>query len=265
VTKHSVLGVLVDALEPEEAVSRVLLSAHRREPMAVSALATHGVMTGVDEPVHQFRLNRLDMVVPDGQPVRWTLNWKHQCGLKERVYGPDLMLNLCRAASAEGLSVFLYGSTENVVTRLGAQLKERFPKLIIAGHQASFFRSLTESEEQQIAATIENSGASMVFVGLGCPRQEVWVYENRARLSMPLLAVGAAFDFHAGLKPQAPRLLQQFGLEWLFRFFCEPRRLFQRTFGLYPRFLWYLLLQSLGLKRFEANTAVPPDAPVRFG
>lgn len=263
--KHPILGVLVDAVEPNEALSRVLEAAHKGEPLAVSALATHGVMTGVQQASQQFRLNQLDLVLPDGQPVRWTLNWKHNLSLKERVYGPDLMLEVCHRASLEGLSIFLYGSTDEVVSVLRIRLQERFPKLQIAGHQASFFRHLTETEAEDVAASIRASGANLVFVGLGCPRQEVWVYENRDRIPMPLLAVGAAFDFHAGLKPQAPAILQRLGLEWLFRFCCEPRRLFQRTFGLYPRFVYFLLLQTLKLRHFDINTAAPPDTPVRFG
>lgn len=263
--KYPVLGVLVDALEPTEAVSLVMSAARDGKPLTVSALATHGVMTGVDDRQQRYRLNNLDLVVPDGQPVRWSLNQRHALNLKERVYGPDLMLNVCREACREGLSIFLYGSTEQVVLQLKDRLLDRFPDLRVAGYRPSFFRLLSEQEADEVAAEIQATGADIVFVGLGCPRQEVWVYENSPRLSMPLLAVGAAFDFHAGLKPQAPSLLQKYGLEWLFRFCCEPRRLFQRTFGLYPRFIWYTALQALGIKTFDPSTAVAPTKPVGFG
>ncbi|HEX5269811.1 MAG TPA: WecB/TagA/CpsF family glycosyltransferase, partial [Gemmataceae bacterium] len=223
--KRNVLGISIDAVDRDAAAERVIAAARQRRPMAVSALAVHGVLTGVLDPVHRYRLNRFDLLVPDGQPVRWALNWLHGARLAERVYGPALMLEVCRRAADEGLPVFLYGSTGEVLAALRTNLERKFPGLKVAGAEASRFRRLTPAERDEVVTRIRASGAALTFVGLGCPRQEVWAYEFREALSMPVLAVGAAFNFHAGTLAQAPPLLQRFGLEWLFRLLAEPRRL----------------------------------------
>jgi exopolysaccharide biosynthesis WecB/TagA/CpsF family protein len=226
--KKNLLGVLVDAVDYEAAVERIIDAAHAGRPLAASALAVHGVMTGVQDRTHRYRLNHLDMVTPDGQPVRWALNALHGTGLTERVYGPTLTLKLCERAQREGLAIYLYGSQIHVLQALALRLKCLFPRLIVAGWEPSRFRSLSAEEAQEADSRIRASGARITLVGLGCPRQEVWVYEHREALSMPTLAVGAAFDFHAGRLPQAPMLLQRIGLEWAYRLVREPRRLWRR-------------------------------------
>src|SRR5205823_13604830 len=168
-------------------------AARERRPLAVSALAVHGVMTGVLDREHRYRLNHFDLLVPDGQPVRWALNALHRARLKDRVYGPTLMLKTCERAAEEGLPIFLYGSTAEVLAELQANLLRRFPTLRVAGTMPSRFRRLSAAERDETAAAIRASGAALTFVGLGCPRQEVWAFEMREALSMPVLAVGAAF------------------------------------------------------------------------
>src|SRR5687768_17055130 len=195
--KQNLLGISIDAVDYEAAVEKIITAAHNRTPFGVSALAVHGVMTGVQDPSHGYRLNQLDLVVPDGQPVRWALNWLYGLHLRDRVYGPTLTLKVCERAAREELSLYLYGSRPEVLETFASNLQTRFPGLVIAGMQPSRFRQVSATEQQEIAADIRDSGASIVFVGLGCPRQETWVYENRDLLPMPLLAVGAAFDFHA--------------------------------------------------------------------
>lgn len=256
--KHSVLGVEVDALDYEAATERILTAALAQQSLAVTALAVHGVMTGVLDPEQKYRLNSLDLVVPDGQPVRWALNWLHKAALPDRVYGPTLMLKVCDLAAQRRLPIYLYGSTPDVLDALEANLIQRFPQLQIAGTQPSRFRQVTAEEQQEIAKDIQRSGAAIVLVGLGCPRQEVWVYENRDLIGLPCLAVGAAFDFHAGLLPQAPYWMQKRGLEWLFRMMQEPGRLWRRYVFLNPAYVALLLLQILRLKRFDptSQTAV---------
>lgn len=256
--KKSVLGVLVDCVDYDAAVARVVRAARERRPLACAALAVHGTMSGVLDEPHRYRLNRLDLVVPDGQPVRWALNWLHGAGLGERVYGPELMLRLCAAAAAATIPIFLYGSTAAVVAALGRRLRQRFPALQIAGAEASRFRALSRDECDDLADRIRSSGAGLTFVGLGCPRQEVFVYEWRERLTMPLVAVGAAFDFHAGRLPQAPERLQRAGLEWAFRLAYEPRRLWKRYLILNPLFVALLALQLTGLKHFDRDSRLPP-------
>jgi exopolysaccharide biosynthesis WecB/TagA/CpsF family protein len=266
--KHNLLGIRIDAVDYEGAVERIITAARQRRGMAVSALAVHGVMTGVLDRVHRYRLNTFDLLVPDGQPVRWGLNWLHGTRLRDRVYGPNLMLRVCERAAAEGLPIFLYGATEEMLVKLKSNLLQRFPDLVIAGAQASRFRRLTVTEQEEVCAAIRASGAALTFVGLGCPRQEVWAYEMREALSMPLLAVGAAFAFHAGLLPQAPPALQKRGLEWLYRLVQEPLRLWKRYLLLNPLYLTLLFLQaarvwSFDLKRVGCD-AVPGEA-IRYG
>ena len=263
--RHSVLGVWVHAVDYEAAVEQVIAAAREQRPLAVSALAVHGVMTGVLDAEHRYRLNHLDLTLPDGQPVRWALNRLHRTDLKDRVYGPTFTLEVCRRAAEEGLPIYLYGSTQDVLDAFAVNLRRRFPKLTIAGQQPSRFRRTTAEEKQEIAAQIRASGATLTLVGLGCPRQETWAYEYRRDLPMPLLAVGAAFDFHAGRLPQAPPAWQRRGLEWLFRLLQEPRRLWRRYLLLNPLYLTLLGLQLLHLKRFDPERATPPGEEMRFG
>jgi exopolysaccharide biosynthesis WecB/TagA/CpsF family protein len=263
--KKNILGVSVDAVDYEAAVHKIIFAAKRHEPLSVSALAVHGVMTGVLDRTHGYRLNQLDLVVPDGQPVRWALNWLHRTGLPERVYGPTLMLKVCEQAAKEGLSIYLYGSRPEVLSALRANLQRHFPSLVIAGCQPSCFRKISATEKQQVAEQIRRSGASITFVGLGCPRQETWVYEYRDELSMPLLAIGAAFDFHAGNLSQAPKQMQKHGLEWLYRLIQEPKRLWRRYVLLNPLFLWLFTLQLTNLRHFSPAQTIPPTEEMRYG
>jgi exopolysaccharide biosynthesis WecB/TagA/CpsF family protein len=249
--KKNLLGVLVDAIDYDGAVERVVTAARERRPLAVTALAVHGVMTGHADDEHRARLNRFDLVVPDGQPVRWALNALHRAHLPDRVYGPELLLRLCESAARDGLGVYLYGSTEPVLERLQEALRERFPELWICGAEPSKFRHLTEGEKAEVVARIRASEAHLVFVGLGCPRQEVWAYEYREALAVPIVAVGAAFDFHAGTVSQAPRWMQDRGLEWLFRLKTEPRRLWRRYLVLNPWYIGLVGCQFLGLRQFS--------------
>ena len=262
--KRNVVGVMVDVVDYDGAVNRIVDAARRGHPLAVSALAVHGVMTGVLDESHRYRLNHLDLVCPDGQPVRWALNWLHRAGLPDRVYGPNLTLRVCDQAARESLPIYLYGSRPEVLERLGRNLENRFPGLHIAGSQPSRFRALSAEEKTEVVRQIADSGARIVFVGLGCPRQEVWVYEHRDLLPMPLIAVGAAFDFHAGRVAQAPERLQRAGLEWLFRLLQDPWRLWRRYLLLSPHYLMLLLLQVTRIRRFDP-VASPPTSELRHG
>lgn len=251
--KKNLLGILIDAVDYEGALERIIAAARERRPFAVSALAVHGVMTGYTEEDHQARLNQFDLIVPDGQPVRWALNLLYRTGLPDRVYGPTLTLRTCERAEREGLGIYLYGSTAAVLERLQRSLRAQFPNLIICGAEPSKFRRLSADEREDVIARIQASGARITFVGLGCPRQEVWAYEYREALAMPILAVGAAFDFHAGTVSQAPSWMQDRGLEWLYRLKTEPRRLWRRYLLLNP---WYVLLvasQFFHLRHFTAT------------
>lgn len=251
------LGVNIDAVDYDAAVHRVMLAAERSEPMTVSALAVHGLMTGVMDEEHRYRLNKFDLLCPDGQPVRWALGWLHRAKLPDRVYGPNLMLKLCERAAATGTPIFLLGGSEELLADLSAKLCEQFPELNIAGARASKFRTLTPEERQEMIDEVRASGARMTFIGLGCPRQEVFAYEMREALGMPLLAVGAAFNFHAKQLSQAPQWMQDRGLEWLYRLGKEPRRLWRRYLMLNPMYLTLLGMQAVGLRNRPAGGERP--------
>lgn len=262
--KQNILGVSVDAVDYEAAVARIITAAKARQGFSAAALAVHGVMTGVLDPVHRFRLNHLDLITPDGQPVRWAMQWLHGVRLPDRVYGPTLMLKVCEKAASEGIPVYLFGSNVPVIDELMAQLHKRFPQLILAGAEPSRFRRGTALEKQEVIRSIRDSGAAITFVGLGCPRQEVWIYEFVKELSMPLIAVGAAFDFHAGSLPQAPAGMQRWGLEWLYRLIKEPGRLWKRYLALSPLYLWNVALQKSGLRRYDTNEGQQPSEELTY-
>lgn len=263
--KQNVLGVRVDAVDYEAAVNKIITAARQQKALSVSALAVHGVMTGVLDETHRYRLNHLDLVCPDGQPVRWALNLLHKTGLPDRVTGPFLMLRICERAAQEGLPIYLYGSRPSVLESLSKNLLARYPKLIIAGSQPSRFRQVSVEEKQEIIEEIRKSGAVMTFVGLGCPRQEVWVYEYCQHLSMPTMAVGAAFDFHAGNLSQAPAILQKWGLEWFYRLMQEPTRLWKRYVFLNPLYVSLFTLQFLKIVHFDPSRGTPPADEMRYG
>jgi exopolysaccharide biosynthesis WecB/TagA/CpsF family protein len=221
-------------------------------------------MTGVLDPVHLYRLNQFDLTTPDGQPVRWALAWLHKIKLPDRVYGPTLMLKVCEKAEQVGLPIFIYGSRPVVIETLEKNLKSRFPHLVISGKEPSRFRRASAQEKQEVVERIKRSQAALTFVGMGCPRQEVWIYEYRSELKMPLVAVGAAFDFHAGLLPQAPAKLQEVGLEWLFRFYTEPKRLWKRYLFLNPLYLGCLFLQKTSIRKFNPLQSKQPTEEIGY-
>ncbi|KJS82653.1 MAG: UDP-N-acetyl-D-mannosaminuronic acid transferase [Peptococcaceae bacterium BICA1-8] len=263
--KYPLLGINISAVDYEYSVAEIIKAAHDNRPLAVSALAVHGVMTGYLDQVQRRRINGLDLVLPDGQPVRWGLNWKHKLKLLNRVYGPELMLRVINAAANEKIPFYLYGSTEQTINLLKKNLQNKSSNLIIAGMTPSKFRRITINEKEEIVEKIKASGAKIVLVGLGCPRQEVWVFEYRNLLKMPLLAVGAAFDFHAGVLNQAPPWMQKNGLEWFYRFLQEPRRLFKRYVVLNPYYLLLLFLEVLGLRHIPVLLPTGKEPEKKFG
>jgi N-acetylglucosaminyldiphosphoundecaprenol N-acetyl-beta-D-mannosaminyltransferase len=263
--KRNVLGVGVDAVDYEAATARIIARARSGARCVTSALAVHGVITGALDRVHRFRINTFDLVVPDGQPVRWALNSLYGLQLKDRVYGPTLMLRVCREAARSELPVYFYGSSETVVRQLCDRMSRCCPSLRIAGSQPSQFRRLTRGECADTVREIRESGARILFVGLGCPRQEVFAYEMSAYLSMPILAVGAAFDYHAGLLREPPETMQALGLQWLYRLAQEPRRLCKRYLITNSQFVVLFLLQCLRLWRPDPSNADPPSNEWLYG
>lgn len=261
--KKSVLGIYVDAVDYDGALSRIYNAAQSRKPYSISALAVHGVMTGVQDEQHKYRLNSFDLIVPDGQPVRWALNLLHGTKLSSRVYGPELTLRTLGMAAERRLPVYFYGATPKILEGMLARIKTQFPTLEIAGVEPSKFRAITAAESVELAQRVVDSGAKIMFVGLGCPRQEVFAYEMHDLLPMPVLAVGAAFAFLSGQLAQAPPKLQKVGLEWLFRLQKEPSRLWRRYLYLNPYYLLLFAGQWIGIK-FRTKGTEPVQA-LRYG
>ncbi|MCB1022596.1 MAG: WecB/TagA/CpsF family glycosyltransferase, partial [Acidobacteria bacterium] len=194
-------------------------------------------------------LNGADIATPDGMPVVWAMR---SLGVKDqtRVYGPTLMLEMCRDAAANGHKIFLYGSSPQCIEKLTANLSAKFPALPIAGAFSPPFRPLTAEEDADVVRMIRDSGAEIVFVGISTPKQERWMADHVSSLPGTIMVgVGAAFDFHAGLLSQAPPWMQRNGLEWFYRLCAEPKRLWRRYVLETPRFLPLWALQKLG-KRF---------------
>jgi N-acetylglucosaminyldiphosphoundecaprenol N-acetyl-beta-D-mannosaminyltransferase len=227
-TRFPIAGVRVSGTTYADATASIIEAARERVPLVAAATSVHGLAIGATDAQFGAILNSFDLVTPDGQPVRWALNALHGVGLSERVYGPTLMRWVCEAAADAHLGVYLYGSRQDVLDRLVDRLSRSLPDLRVAGHRSPPFRPLTAAEDAQDVEHIRASGADVVFVGLGCPRQERWAFEHRDQLGRPILCVGAAFDFHAGTLRQAPAWMQAHGLEWLFRVLMEPRRLWRR-------------------------------------
>lgn len=251
--RHNVLGVMVDAVDYEYATDTVITAAREKQPFALTALAVHGVMTGVADREHNARLNAFDMVTPDGQPVRWAMRVLDGVKLDDRVYGPTLTLRVLERCATENLPVYFYGSTDDTLERLVTELRRLYPALVVAGMESSKFRSVASGEDRQIADRIIASGARVVLVGLGCPRQEIFTHAMRPLLPMPLMAVGAAFDYHAGLLRKPPPWMQRYSLEWLWRLGLEPARLWRRYLILNPAYLIRLSAQKTRIWR-----AIPP-------
>lgn len=263
--KRNVLGVLVDAVDYDAASDRLISAARDGRPLAATALAVHGVVAAAEDPQLRHRINHFDLVSPDGMPVRWALNLLHGVGLPDRVAGPWLTVHVCRKAADEGLPLYLYGSRPEVLDRLRANLIRHHPRLEVAGASPSLFRTTSAVEQEEIAARIRDSGARLCLVGLGCPRQEVFVWEQHHRTSMPMLAVGAAFDFHAGTLRRAPAALERAGLEWAYRLSREPKRLARRYVETNPRFLARLAMQKVGRWKPDPYVTTPPPAEIRYG
>jgi len=226
--KHLLLGVFVSETTYEEAADRILAAARAGVPATVDHMSVHGLVLAGQDASFREVLNDLDIVAPDGQPVRWALNRLCRTRLLGRVYGPELMLRLCQRAAGEGIGIYLYGGEPDTLARLRTNLVARYPGLHIVGSEAPPFRPLTPEEESAAVERINGSGAGLVFIGLGCPKQEIFAHRHRRSIRAVQLCVGAAFDFHARRKKMAPRWMQERGLEWAFRLLSEPRRLARR-------------------------------------
>jgi N-acetylglucosaminyldiphosphoundecaprenol N-acetyl-beta-D-mannosaminyltransferase len=253
IERVNILGVGVSAIDMSQALGTIERWLARRGQHYVCITGVHGIMESQrDEALRRIH-NRAGLVTPDGMPLVWLSRLNGQSHV-ERVYGPDLMLACCERSVARGYRHFFYGGGEGVAQRLADRLCSRYPGLTIAGLYTPPFRPLSAAEDQAIVREINDAGPDIVWVGLSTPKQERWMDAHVRRLRAPvLIGVGAAFDFHAGLKKQAPRWMQRSGLEWLFRLGTEPRRLWRRYLRNNPAFVWDVLLQAAGIARYELS------------
>src|SRR4051794_10799971 len=239
-----VLGVSLALTDYERTMDWMDATIARRGKGYICVAATHTVVATQDDPELKAAVLRASLVVPDGQPVVWAMNALGH-NLSSRVYGPDLMAKFCERSALTGARMFLYGGrNQGALVQLALNLRRRFAGLQIVGGYSPPFRSLSEEEIDAVVAEINHAKPDVVWVGIGVPKQEKWMAALRDRIDAPVLVgVDAAFDFHAGLGPQAPSWMQSAGLEWLFRLAKEPRRLWRRYLTYNPRFVLGFALQ----------------------
>ncbi len=237
-----IVGMRVDRTDYDDAAARIVSWGGRRESRYVCVASVNNVMESRGSEAFRQIMNAADLVTSDGMPLVWSLRL---LGLRQatRVYGPDLTPILCERAAAAGVPVGFYGGTPEVLESFIGNLKARFPGLQVVYRFAPPFRAPTEEEDSQVDREIIESGAGIIFVGLGTPKQEQWMAARRGKVPAVMVGVGAAFDFLAGKKKQAPHLMQRMGLEWLFRLCSEPRRLWKRYLYRNPRFVFLLAKQ----------------------
>jgi N-acetylglucosaminyldiphosphoundecaprenol N-acetyl-beta-D-mannosaminyltransferase len=246
IERRRILGIGVDTTSYEDATARVMEWARAGESRYVCLGVVASVMEARDSAAYRSALDGADLMTADGMPLVWMLR-----GLgarASRVYGPDLMLTVLKAAQEEGVAVGFYGSSDDVIARLRANLQWRFPRLRVSHWEAPPFRALSSEEDDAAMRAIKSSEARILFVGLGGAKQDLWMAAHRGKIQAVMLGVGAAFDFLAGTKAQAPKWMQRSGLEWAFRLATEPRRLWRRYLRHNPRFAWLAVKQIIGAR-----------------
>lgn len=242
--KFDVFGVHVSSTDYAELTTVVIDAARHKRPTVVSCHAVHSIVTANEDAELREQVNSFESVTPDGQPVRWALNWLHKQNLTERVYGPELMLRICQAARDHDISVYLYGGTPEVLQKLTENLQTSVTGIRLFGESPPF-RPLTVEEEQAMLQRISASEAGIVLVGLGCPKQDRFAFKHKHDINAVQICVGAAFDFHARVKRMAPAWMQKNGLEWLFRLTQEPGRLWKRYLFTNTKFVKLFLTQAI--------------------
>jgi N-acetylglucosaminyldiphosphoundecaprenol N-acetyl-beta-D-mannosaminyltransferase len=222
-----VLGIPVDVLCWNDALDRISHWAHRNESRFICVCDVNSITHALRNPGHREAIASADMVTPDGAPVAWLLRRKGHRD-QRRISGPDLMLACCRRATEDGTPMMFYGSTPGTLLKLEQRLRAIFPTINIVQSISPPFRKLSDEEDAAMVDRINASGAQIIWVGLGCPKQEAWLCSHKDRINAVMVGVGAAFDFHAGIVKRAPLWMQQHGLEWCYRILQDPKRLVRR-------------------------------------
>ena len=247
--RFRVLGVLVTCNDWRAVMKKILLWAEQNESRSVGICNVHVCVTGYQDIEFQKLLNQNDINTPDGAPIAWLLRRKGVKG-QVKISGPDLMWRLCRQAAKKRIGVYFYGSKPETLEALIGNLKEMVPGLKCY-FESPPFRELTDVEKTEAIERINASGAGIVFVGLGCPKQERWMAEHKGKINSVMIGVGAAFDFYAGAVSRAPRWMSNAGLEWLHRLFSEPKRLWKRYLVTNSLFCWLIFKDLIFKKGFK--------------
>lgn len=255
----NVTGLQISVCNYRTAVDRILSLVHRGRGGYVCVSTVHMAMEAYDDAGYARMVNRADLVTPDGMPMLWMKKLRGAKNVSQ-VRGVNLMTRLFTAAEKNGFSVGFYGGCRDTLERVSERLKKEFPRLQISYLHSPPFRPLTVGEEKQTIGEINAARPDILFVGLGCPKQERWMARHTGQLPAVLVGVGAAFDFYAGNVREAPEFMRRVGLEWLFRLTQEPRRLWKRYLIQNPRFVRLALLQLLGLKKFGDQEESKPAA-----
>jgi N-acetylglucosaminyldiphosphoundecaprenol N-acetyl-beta-D-mannosaminyltransferase len=241
----SVLGARINALTWDDALAQILIWGAEHQSRYVSMCNVHSVITTTQDRQFLSVINNSDLALADGAPIAWALRKLGNIG-QERISGPDLMWQYLIEAEQFGQAVYFFGGTDATLEKLNHAIRQRFPKLRIGGSYSPSFSGTSADEDERHVDSINRSGAHVVFIGLGCPKQETWMAAHRGRVNAVMIGVGAAFDFHAGTIKRAPLWAQRNGLEWLYRLYSEPRRLFWRYLVTNTLFLIGIARQLLG-------------------
>lgn len=246
-----VLDSHIDATSWDDALTRIIEWGRQHQSRYVTLCNVHSVVTASQDPVFRQVVAQADLALPDGAPVAWVLRHRGH-PQQQRINGPDLTWRYLESAEKLGQSVFFYGSSENTLTKLKERISGSFPRLSVVGMVSPPFRELTPAEDQAHIDQINQSGAHVVFVGLGCPKQEIWMAQHRGKINAVMLGVGAAFDYHAGTIQRAPTWMQKMGLEWFHRLCSEPRRLAKR-YAVTNTVFVYRTLKAMLFERGKLN------------
>ncbi len=252
-SQFSLFKIPFNGITYDIVVQAIIENALIRKSFGVTSLAVHGLITAKQKIEVKEAVYKINIVTPDGQPIRWALNFFYDLKLKTRVSGPDLVIKVLEKANELGLNIFLYGSTKETLIKLSKFVETKFPNVKIVGLHEDRFREASPEEDLQDIKKINDSNAHIVFIGRGCPRQEIWVANHLDKINASMLAVGAAFDFHAGILKKAPQWMENSGLEWLYRLMQEPKRLWKRYLITNTLFIFYILKEIFKKKLSNKN------------